>query len=136
LEFLIKVVPDPIRVNAALVKIEFRMDLDGVFLHAFFIMILGSISVGNSSGDFSYFLTKNCGQRRIIQDLVAETLLDLLSESLPEVSEVTVLPVVHRGSVRADHTRDEFFDFDRMDTASRIARAAIVFGASPMKGSL
>jgi hypothetical protein len=55
LEFLLKVVPDPIRVNAGLVKIEFRMDLDGVFLHAFFIMILGSILFGKSCGDFSYF---------------------------------------------------------------------------------
>ena len=62
-------VPDPIRVNAGLVKIEFRMDLGGVFLHAFFIMILGSILVGNSSVDFWYFLTKigvDLGQRRIV----------------------------------------------------------------------
>jgi hypothetical protein len=59
----VKMMPDAVSVNAGRAQIEFRMDLVGVFLHAFFIMILGSISVGNSSGDFSYFLTKNCWQR-------------------------------------------------------------------------
>ena len=46
-------VPDPIRVNAGLVKIEFRMNLVAVFLHAFFIMIFGSILVDKfSEADF------------------------------------------------------------------------------------
>jgi hypothetical protein len=46
---------DAVSVNAGLVKIEFRMDLDTVFLHAFFIVIFGSILVDKSFVDFCYF---------------------------------------------------------------------------------
>jgi hypothetical protein len=60
---------DAVLIKAGLVKIEFRMDLDTVFLHAFFIVIFGSILVGNFLVDFCYFLTKigvDLGQRRIV----------------------------------------------------------------------
>ena len=56
--FVVKVVADAVSVNAGRAQIEFRMDLGGVFLHAFFIMIFGSILVDKSSVDFWYFLTK------------------------------------------------------------------------------
>jgi hypothetical protein len=46
---------DAVLIKAGLVKIEFRMDLDTVFLHAFFIVIFGSILVGNFLVDFCYF---------------------------------------------------------------------------------
>jgi hypothetical protein len=43
---------DAVSVNAGRAQIEFRLDLDGVFLHAFFIMIFWSILVSNFLVDF------------------------------------------------------------------------------------